>query len=180
MHRRTLLKGGTAIFATAISAAREARARPSPVLPDDKRFMQIAIDEAAKGRLSVRRRDRQGRRRLSRVVATARMSIAIRPPTARWWRSAPFSIAWAGGSQGRYALHVRRAVLHVHGRDHLVRDRTARLCSFARSAGDQDRSDHAVGGGRGVEGPFRADRYYGRRAFRECHAAVQVSRDGVL
>jgi tRNA(Arg) A34 adenosine deaminase TadA len=48
MHRRTLLTGGTAIFATALTAARDARARPAPVLPDDVRFMQIAIDEAAK------------------------------------------------------------------------------------------------------------------------------------
>lgn len=48
MHRRTLLKGGAALVAVAISTAREVRAKPSPVLPDDKRFMQIAIDEAAK------------------------------------------------------------------------------------------------------------------------------------
>lgn len=48
MHRRTLLKGGTALVAVAVTAGKEARARPAPVLPDDTRFMQIAIEEAAK------------------------------------------------------------------------------------------------------------------------------------
>lgn len=48
MHRRTVLKGGTVIIATAIAGSSETRARPSQVLPDDARFMQLAIDEAAK------------------------------------------------------------------------------------------------------------------------------------
>jgi tRNA(Arg) A34 adenosine deaminase TadA len=48
MHRRNLLKGGTALVAVAVAAGRQARAKLGPVLPDDKRFMQIAIDEAAK------------------------------------------------------------------------------------------------------------------------------------
>jgi tRNA(Arg) A34 adenosine deaminase TadA len=47
MHRRTLLKGGTALIAVAVTAGQEARARSAPVLPDDTRFMQLAIDEAA-------------------------------------------------------------------------------------------------------------------------------------
>jgi tRNA(Arg) A34 adenosine deaminase TadA len=47
MHRRTLLTGGTAIVATAIAGTSQSAARPAPVLPDDKRFMQLAIDEAA-------------------------------------------------------------------------------------------------------------------------------------
>lgn len=48
MHRRSLLKGGTALVAIAVTAGREAHARLGPVLPDDTRFMQLAIDEAAK------------------------------------------------------------------------------------------------------------------------------------
>jgi tRNA(Arg) A34 adenosine deaminase TadA len=48
MHRRTLLKGGTAFIALSATATREAAARPSAVLPDDVRFMRLAIDEAAK------------------------------------------------------------------------------------------------------------------------------------
>jgi tRNA(Arg) A34 adenosine deaminase TadA len=48
MHRRNLLKGGTAFVAIAVAAGGEARAKLGPVLPDDKRFMQMAIDEAAK------------------------------------------------------------------------------------------------------------------------------------
>jgi tRNA(adenine34) deaminase len=47
MYRRTVLKGGTALVATALAGVIEAEARPAPVLPDDARFMQIAIDEAA-------------------------------------------------------------------------------------------------------------------------------------
>jgi len=47
MQRRTLLKGGTALFAMAIAGESEVRARPASVLPDDARFMQLAIDEAA-------------------------------------------------------------------------------------------------------------------------------------
>jgi tRNA(Arg) A34 adenosine deaminase TadA len=48
MHRRTLLKGGTALVALAVTAGQDVRARPAPVLPDDARFMQLAIEEAAK------------------------------------------------------------------------------------------------------------------------------------
>lgn len=48
MHRRTLLKGGTALVAIAVTAGQEARARPAAVLPDDAGFMQLAIDEAEK------------------------------------------------------------------------------------------------------------------------------------
>jgi tRNA(Arg) A34 adenosine deaminase TadA len=46
MHRRNLLKGGTALVAVAVAAGTGARAKPGPVLPDDARFMQLAIDEA--------------------------------------------------------------------------------------------------------------------------------------
>ena len=48
MQRRTLLTGGTALFATAMAGSRDVRARLAPVLPDDARFMQLALDEAAK------------------------------------------------------------------------------------------------------------------------------------
>ena len=48
MQRRTLLKGGTVLIATAMAGAREVSARAASVLPDDARFMQLAIDEAAK------------------------------------------------------------------------------------------------------------------------------------
>ena len=48
MHQRTLLQGGTALVALAVTAGQEAFARPVAVLPDDARFMQLAIDEAAK------------------------------------------------------------------------------------------------------------------------------------
>ncbi len=48
MQRRTMLKGGAALFATALAGTNEARARQSAVLPDDARFMQLAIEEAAK------------------------------------------------------------------------------------------------------------------------------------
>jgi tRNA(Arg) A34 adenosine deaminase TadA len=47
MQRRTLLKGGTALFAMTMAGG-ESRARPASVLPDDARFMRLAIDEAAK------------------------------------------------------------------------------------------------------------------------------------
>ncbi|HVZ03722.1 nucleoside deaminase [Hyphomicrobium sp.] len=48
MDRRSLLKSGTALVAATVVASSEARARFGPVLPHDKRFMQLAIDEAAK------------------------------------------------------------------------------------------------------------------------------------
>ena len=47
MHRRTLLKCGTALIATAIAGADKAVARPAPVLLDDVGFMQLAISETA-------------------------------------------------------------------------------------------------------------------------------------
>jgi tRNA(adenine34) deaminase len=47
MQRRTVLKGGAALFAMTMAGG-ETNARPSSVLPDDARFMQLAIDEAAK------------------------------------------------------------------------------------------------------------------------------------
>ena len=43
MHRRTLLKCGTAL----IAGADKAVARPAPVLLDDVGFMQLAINETA-------------------------------------------------------------------------------------------------------------------------------------
>lgn len=48
MHRRTVLTGATALVAATLTAASRAGARPSPALPDDARFMQLALDEAAK------------------------------------------------------------------------------------------------------------------------------------
>lgn len=48
MHRRTLLKGGAALVAVTVTAGQDVRARPAPVLPGDARFMQLAIEEAAK------------------------------------------------------------------------------------------------------------------------------------
>jgi tRNA(adenine34) deaminase len=50
MQRRTLLTGGAAAVALAAVTARAERAaaRSSPAQPDDTRFMQMAIDEAAK------------------------------------------------------------------------------------------------------------------------------------
>jgi tRNA(Arg) A34 adenosine deaminase TadA len=47
MQRRTLLKGGTALFAMTVAGRGETRARSVSVLPDDARFMKLAIDEAA-------------------------------------------------------------------------------------------------------------------------------------
>lgn len=49
MHRRTLLTGGTALVAATFTVALEAAARSAPVEPDDARYMQMAIDEAAAG-----------------------------------------------------------------------------------------------------------------------------------
>jgi tRNA(Arg) A34 adenosine deaminase TadA len=48
MHRRTLLKGGATLVAATIAVAREGHARLAPVLPEDARFMELAIDQAAK------------------------------------------------------------------------------------------------------------------------------------
>lgn len=55
MDRRIMLKGGTALIVTAataaaatVSGAPQAAARPAAILPDDARFMQLAIDEAAR------------------------------------------------------------------------------------------------------------------------------------
>lgn len=50
MDRRTLLGGGGVLIAArALSLEAHARAVTSPVLPDDKRFMQLAIDQAKQG-----------------------------------------------------------------------------------------------------------------------------------
>jgi tRNA(Arg) A34 adenosine deaminase TadA len=50
MHRRALLGGGAVLFAAqALSIKADARAVASPVLPDDTRFMQLAIDQAKQG-----------------------------------------------------------------------------------------------------------------------------------
>ncbi|MBS0249464.1 MAG: nucleoside deaminase [Proteobacteria bacterium] len=47
MHRRTVLKGGITLVASTIALSREAGARLAPVLPEDEKFMQIALREAA-------------------------------------------------------------------------------------------------------------------------------------
>jgi tRNA(Arg) A34 adenosine deaminase TadA len=50
MDRRTLLGGGGLLIAAqTLSLKADARAVASPVLPDDKRFMQLAIDQAEQG-----------------------------------------------------------------------------------------------------------------------------------
>jgi tRNA(adenine34) deaminase len=50
MDRRTLLGGGGVLMAAqALSLEAHARGVTSPVLPDDKRFMQLAIDQAKQG-----------------------------------------------------------------------------------------------------------------------------------
>lgn len=50
MDRRTVLGGaGMLIAAQALSLKAEGRAVSSPVLPDDQRFMQLAVDQAKKG-----------------------------------------------------------------------------------------------------------------------------------
>lgn len=49
MERRTLLSGGAAAVAFALTARGErAGARPAPLEPQDRRFMEMAIEEAAK------------------------------------------------------------------------------------------------------------------------------------
>lgn len=47
MRRRTFLKGGTVLVATVLAGAEGAGARPSPATPDDARFMELAVAEAA-------------------------------------------------------------------------------------------------------------------------------------
>jgi tRNA(Arg) A34 adenosine deaminase TadA len=50
MDRRTMLTGGGVLIAAqALSLKADARALPSPVLPDDDRFMQLAVDQAKEG-----------------------------------------------------------------------------------------------------------------------------------
>jgi tRNA(adenine34) deaminase len=50
MDRRTLLAGGgTLLVATALAQDADARGKRSPATPDDERFMQIAIKQAADG-----------------------------------------------------------------------------------------------------------------------------------
>ncbi|RUP08878.1 nucleoside deaminase [Hyphomicrobium sp.] len=48
MHRRTVLQGGLTLVATAIAGSNDSHARQAPVMPDDARFMKLAIEEAAK------------------------------------------------------------------------------------------------------------------------------------
>ena len=47
MERRTLLKGGLTLFASTMATADNGVARIGPVLPDDAKFMALAVDEAA-------------------------------------------------------------------------------------------------------------------------------------
>jgi tRNA(adenine34) deaminase len=47
MKRRDLLGGGVTLVATTLVTARTASARPASVLPDDTRFMEEALSEAA-------------------------------------------------------------------------------------------------------------------------------------
>jgi len=47
MRRRNLLVGGVALMAVTGTAAGKSQARFAPAQPDDARFMQLAIDEAA-------------------------------------------------------------------------------------------------------------------------------------
>jgi len=50
MDRRTLLSGGGALVAANMLTGRaDARPRPAAVLPDDSKFMQLAIDQANEG-----------------------------------------------------------------------------------------------------------------------------------
>lgn len=50
MDRRTFLStGGVLIAAQALSLNAQARAIPSPILPDDTRFMELAVDLAKQG-----------------------------------------------------------------------------------------------------------------------------------
>ena len=49
MDRRAVLHGGTVLVASALCGGTgKASARPAAVLPEDARFMQMALDEAAK------------------------------------------------------------------------------------------------------------------------------------
>lgn len=50
IHRRDVLVSASALVATVftVSGARKAEARPAPVLDEDARFMQLALDEAAR------------------------------------------------------------------------------------------------------------------------------------
>ncbi|RUP00015.1 nucleoside deaminase [Hyphomicrobium sp.] len=47
MHRRTVLKGGMTLVASAIALPQSADARMGTVLPDDEKFMKLALKEAA-------------------------------------------------------------------------------------------------------------------------------------
>ncbi len=50
MDRRTLLSGGGALIAVNMLTGRaDARSKPVAVLPDDSKFMQLAIDQAKEG-----------------------------------------------------------------------------------------------------------------------------------
>jgi tRNA(adenine34) deaminase len=46
MHRRTLLKGGMTLVASTMAISRGADARLGPVLPEDAKFMKLALEEA--------------------------------------------------------------------------------------------------------------------------------------
>jgi tRNA(adenine34) deaminase len=46
MHRRIVLAGGATMLAAAAVGTRPASARTAPALPEDTRFMQMAIDDA--------------------------------------------------------------------------------------------------------------------------------------
>lgn len=47
MHRRTLLKGGVTLLASTLAVPQDAGARLGPVLPEDEKFMKVALQEAA-------------------------------------------------------------------------------------------------------------------------------------
>ncbi len=138
--RRSVL----AAFACAAIAVAVARGSGggAQVTADDERFMRMAIEEArtadfpfgavivGNGQVIMRGRN------LGRTTA-------IRPRMARWSRSAACPRQLSGRERcGHHALHLRRTLRDVHGRDPVVPHRAAGLCRLGRAARDQDRPDH--------------------------------------
>ena len=143
--RTSALHSRRAIVTAIGAAAMLAAARPAAAADasaEDERFMRMALDEARQadfpfGAVIVRdgpgycarAQSRKDQRRSDR----ARRNGGDPPLPCRPWQC---------GAQGEYALHVRRAVRDVHGRDRMVPLRPAGLCGLGRADRREDEPDH--------------------------------------
>ena len=131
-----VLHSRRAIVTALGAAAMLAAARPvaaADASAEDERFMRMALDEARQADFpfgAVIVRDGPGYRAGAQSRKNQRRSDRAR----RNGGDPPLPCRpWQCGAQGEYALHVRRAVRDVHGRDRLVPLRPAGLCRLGTS-----------------------------------------------